>query len=416
MKSGQIIPLILGTLALTGGALAQDRKPISIEEKRRMVVSVRAGEVNLVEGDVSVKSGNSKSDQDWSLLVPGDVVKEGDAVKTGPGSRAEVLLNPGSYLRLSENSEFKFDSTSIDSIKINLLKGAAIVEAVAGGASVLATVITPNAQFSIARAGVYRFNVDDSGRTEAQVTKGRLTTGTLEVREGREVVVGDAGSELVAVDKRPADTFDAWSKDRAKSLVEANANLARSDVNLFQARSGLGFGSGLWSPLWSSRFGWFGSCTGLWYFDPFFGSFLYLPDTFWGCSALSSPYGYPYQCGYYPPRGGYVEEPGEGSGTPHHKHPKQHPGPEPAVSGHKHGGSPAIPGGALGHHGSADRGLGHPTIGHSSPGFGSSHASAGHSSGGGSFSSGGHASAGHASSSSSTASSAPASSGGGHHH
>src|SRR5215467_10701074 len=223
-KYGEAFLPILGVLALAAGSLAQDRKPIPLEEKRRMVVSARAGEINLVEGDVSVKGG-----ENWSLLVAGDAVKEGDVVKTGPGSRAEILLNPGSYLRLSENSEFKFDDTSIDRIKINLLKGAGIVEAAAGEGSTraLMTVITPKGQFSIMGAGVYRFNVDSTNRTEARVSKGRLTTGTIELREGKEAIISDNGTELLATDKGPVDTFDAWSKDRAKSLIEANKSLAK---------------------------------------------------------------------------------------------------------------------------------------------------------------------------------------------
>src|SRR5262245_16382102 len=300
MKYGQVTLLVAGLLALAGGSLAQGRKPITLEEKRRMVVSARAGEINLVEGDVSARTG-----QDWSLLVPGDTVKEGYPVKTGPGSRAEVLLNPGSYLRLAENTEFYFDSTSIDSIKINLLKGSAIVEAAAGEGltGLLATVITPKGQFSIVSAGVYRFNVDISGRTEARVAKGRLTTGTMDVREGNEAIIADAAPELLAIDKKSVDTFDAWSKDRAKSLIAANNNLTRTNVNLRQA--------GFFLPFVSR---WFGSCGGLWYFDPFFGGFIYVPNGFGWCSPFSSPYGYNYQACYYPTTRGYVEEPGENEG------------------------------------------------------------------------------------------------------
>jgi hypothetical protein len=408
-------------LALAGGALAQDRKPITLEEKRRMVVSARAGEINLVEGDVS-----SKAAQDSSLLIAGDMVKEGDVVKTGPGSRAEVLLNPGSYLRLSENTEFSFADTSIDNIKINLLKGSAIVETAAGDgrAGVLATIRTTKAQFSIVAAGVYRFNVDPGGRTEARVAKGRLTTGTIEVREGKEAVLGDSGSELLAIDKKSGDTFDAWSKDRAKSLVAANNNLARTNVSALQARFFFPFGSPFGSS-WSSQFGsrWFGGCGGWWYFDPFFGSFIYLPELF-GCSPFFSPYGYSYQACYYPSGPGYVEEPGEDKKPgKHHKDPK-HPlsaGPAGSIREGQH--RPTLGAnrsGTLGEH--------HPSIGHSSATYSGGHASGGHSGGIVSSSSGGHStsysggsgSGGHVSSpsgsSSSSAGASSASSGGGGHH
>ncbi len=443
MKFGHATLVILGVLALAGGSLAQDRKPITLEEKRRMIVSARAGEINLVEGDVSMKAA-----QDWALLVPGDVVKDGDIVKTGPGSRAEVLLNPGSYLRLSENTEFKFDNTSIDSIKINLLKGSAIVEAAAGegSARVLATVVTPKGQFSIVGSGIYRFDVEGSGRTEARVAKGRLTTGTVDVREGNQATIGDAGPELVAFDKKSADTFDAWSKDRAKSLVAANNNLTRTNVNLLQAGFLAPFGSsGFFTPFGSS-FGsrWFGSCGGWWYFDPFFGSFIYIPNGFGLCSPFFSPYGYDYQACYYPPSRGYVEEPGENEGKKAGKHPrvpKQPGGPLPAGTfrnGQQRPTLGADRGGNLGshhpsnssayNHGTAE---GRPTIGHSSPTYSGGNASGAGHSGGGSFSSSGHnpsygggsSSGGHVSTASAPAASSPApatssssSSGGGGHH
>jgi len=57
MKYGRVTLLIAGLLALAGGSSAQDRKPITLEEKRRMIVSARAGEINLVEGDVSTGRG-----------------------------------------------------------------------------------------------------------------------------------------------------------------------------------------------------------------------------------------------------------------------------------------------------------------------------------------------------------------------
>jgi hypothetical protein len=405
MKFRQAVLPIVGVLALAVVSFGQDRKPIPLEEKRRMIVSARAGEINLVEGDVSVKGAG-----DWSLLVPGDVVKEGDIVRTGPGSRAEILLNPGSYLRLSENSEFKFDSTSIDKIRINLLEGAAIVEAAAGerNGGALTTVVTPKGQFSIVGAGVYRFNVDGTRRTEARVSKGKLTTGTIELREGREAVIGDNGTELIATDKGPLDTFDAWSKDRAKSLVAANGSLARTNLNLAQAGASLPFGSS-----------WFNNCIGWWYFDPFFGSFVYVPNGLGFCSPLFSAYGYPYEACYYPTSKGYVEEPGENHGTKPGKHPKVpgRPGPLPAGSLKADHQRPTL--GAT-HNGGTST-LARPSIGHASQSYSAGHASSGHSGSissashsGGSFSS---SSGGHVSSPSSSGSSSSASSsgGGGHH-
>jgi hypothetical protein len=62
----------------------------------RYIVSARAGGVNYVEGTVAVirKSGRS------GLLLKGDTLEVGDRVSTGANGKAEILLNPGSFLRL----------------------------------------------------------------------------------------------------------------------------------------------------------------------------------------------------------------------------------------------------------------------------------------------------------------------------
>jgi hypothetical protein len=67
-----------------GSALAQERVPITPEERNQYVISVRAGAVNVVEGDVTYKgiSGN------WNMLIAGDNLNNGNREKTGLDGRA----------------------------------------------------------------------------------------------------------------------------------------------------------------------------------------------------------------------------------------------------------------------------------------------------------------------------------------
>ncbi|HKV40369.1 MAG TPA: FecR family protein, partial [Blastocatellia bacterium] len=296
---------VVGVLALASVVLAQSRQPISLQEQRKMIVSARAGGVNLVEGDVTAKSG----DADWALLVAGDELKSGTSVRTGANSRAEILLDPGSYLRLSSNSEFKFEDTSSDNLRLAVLRGSAIVEEGAAGhwRGTLAIVATPKAVFNIVRSGVYRFDVDENGAAQVEVQKGKLAVASgaagssdVLVPEGKKAVLASSSPEVAGFSKRDLDGFDAWSKDRAKSLVEANNTMVNPSV-------GPAFLAGAISPLYSG-------CGGWWAFDPFFGSSIYLPGGFDSCSSLFSPYGWYYGvCNY--PTVGYGQEPGEG-GTP----------------------------------------------------------------------------------------------------
>jgi len=61
----------------------------------QFLVSTKAGLVNYVQGTATVKPATS--------------VPAGKIVQTGPGAAVEILLNPGSYLRLGENSQVVLD-------------------------------------------------------------------------------------------------------------------------------------------------------------------------------------------------------------------------------------------------------------------------------------------------------------------
>jgi hypothetical protein len=254
----------LTLLLITTAGFAQGRKQLTQLEKTEFLVSSRAGWVNIVQGDVVLK----RDEADWDMMIAGDELVTGDTVKTGSDGRAELLLNPGSYLRLSTNAEAVFTNTSLDDLAVKLVRGSAIVEAVSvdGWTGALVKMSTPGGEVSIVRGGLYRFNVDGSGRSEVFVRKGRLVIDgnpPITVKEGKKAVLGGT-PVVVAFDRKAEDEFDLWSKVRAETLAAANKTLSR--------RSLLGFG------LMPGSF---------WFFDPFLRCYTFLPG-FWG---FKSPYG-----------------------------------------------------------------------------------------------------------------------------
>src|SRR5688500_20348166 len=58
-----------------------------------------------------------------------DDLRAGDRVRTDFDGRVEILLNPGSYLRVGGNSEVEMSNNSLDNLALRLIKGTAIVEA-----------------------------------------------------------------------------------------------------------------------------------------------------------------------------------------------------------------------------------------------------------------------------------------------
>jgi hypothetical protein len=288
MRLTGIVATAFLLFSMAGSGLAQERIPLSAQERNQYVVSVRAGGVNIVEGDVTFKGKTGE----WDLLIAGDTLSNGNRVKTGSDGRAEILLSPGSYLRLSENTEIVFVDASLYRLQIEILNGCAYVEAAMADQqsdSVL-TVRTPQSEFFIVKGGLYRFNIEEGKGTEALVRKGRLMMPTppgqvgdkdkyvsvsrglsremisvTSIKEGKKVVIEGDQSSVLAFDKKDQDEFDVWSKDRANTLIAANRKLART------ARRGL-------------------IASSAWVFNPLYGSYCFLP----GYYGIRSPYGSAY--------------------------------------------------------------------------------------------------------------------------
>jgi hypothetical protein len=82
-------------------ALAVFLAPLGQAQNReKFGISAKAGGVNSVTGRVMV----ARVGQAPQLLSSQDDLASGDVVTTGANSQAEVLLNPGSYLRVAENT------------------------------------------------------------------------------------------------------------------------------------------------------------------------------------------------------------------------------------------------------------------------------------------------------------------------
>lgn len=253
------------------------------------VISARAGGVNLVSGNVSATRRGSGQQQ---ALTSGQNLESGDAVRTGAGGRVEVLLSPGAYLRAAENSEFELTDTALDTLRVRLISGSAVVEAAgADDARLFLEVATPQAKVTIDRKGLYRFNILPDGATEVLVRKGQVLVGgdhtaAVKVKDGKKATVVRGGEvAVVKFDKKEQDAFDSWSGQRAEQLASASRKLSRDRLASSYAGNR---NSSLWGRGGSRSLG------GLWVYDPFFGYQTFSPFY----HGWSSPYGHSYWSGF----------------------------------------------------------------------------------------------------------------------
>jgi uncharacterized membrane protein YgcG len=254
-------------LGLASIATAQNRE--------KFVISAKAGGVNVVDGHVTV-SRKGKSEE----LTAQDNLTAGDLVTTGAASQVEVLLNPGSYLRVGENSVFEVTDNSLENVRVRLIKGSAIVEATGLNEIELhITIVAEPARVIIARRGIYRINVSVDS-TELLVRSGlaRINDDPRNVIKGGNGIVFRSGSFVATkLGKTQPDRLDDWSKERANTLAKANQKLPARGLNTYLAS----FDNADWD-WWRTG--------GFWAFSPFSRCFTFLP-LYYG---WSSPYGYNY--------------------------------------------------------------------------------------------------------------------------
>src|SRR3981081_1541897 len=152
--------------------------------------------------------------------------------------RVEMLLNPGSYLRVGENSEFELTNSSLENLEVRLTRGTAIIEATGADETELAiNITTPHAKLVIVRRGLYRVNVIPGDATELFVRKGSvmLANSHTRIKEGNKVVFSSTAFSVAKMEKadKQKDGFDTWSKTRAETVALANRRTTTRDLNAF---------------------------------------------------------------------------------------------------------------------------------------------------------------------------------------
>jgi hypothetical protein len=216
------------------------------------------------------------------LLLKGDTLEVGDRVSTGANGKAEILLNPGSFLRLGGSSAFEFNTTSLDDLELRLDSGSAILEVYAAD-EFKVRVKTPSAVYSLVKSGVFRIDIPNDNASTLKVWKGLATVGEDNaVKSGRTVTASRTDAVAIAkFDRDQKDPLDEWSKTRSKALAQQTSSLRQQDIRTPLMR---GFLGGRWNFL---------NSFGLWIYSPFMGGYSFMPFGYGWCS----PYGYGYGSG-----------------------------------------------------------------------------------------------------------------------
>lgn len=231
--------------------------------------TARPGALNYVEGAAAIE-GRPLTNQSVGSIT----LNPGEILSTGKG-RAEILLTPGVFLRLDDNSALKMIAPDLTHTQVELERGRAAVEVDQIYDENNLDVIVDGVSTQLVKRGYYEFN---AATPTAMVFDGKAA---IEVGDGKYKVVKAHHEVALASFQnahgpvlKPAsfntddakDDFYNWNSLRSQYLAEANNQIAG------EYAYAPGFAAG-------------------WYWDPYAWDYAFI-----GSGPFWSPFGW----GYYP--------------------------------------------------------------------------------------------------------------------
>jgi hypothetical protein len=235
------------------------------------------GAVNYVEGNVTLDGRPITNSS-----VGTTAVDQGQILATAQG-KAEMLLTPGIFLRLGDNSGVKMTSDSLTNTQAQLQNGRAMVEVDMIAPENRVTVVVNGYATQLMKKGIYRF---DTNPASVAVYDGKAAVTVddkkIELGKNHELMLTGNLAQLKPqkFDTKNAGELYAWSKLRSQYMAQASV----ASAQMIYADN----------PWW-----WYG--TG-WYWNPWFASWAFVP----GAGYFYGPFGF----GFFAPPVVFAYAPG----------------------------------------------------------------------------------------------------------
>jgi len=248
------------------------------------VISTHSGVIQYVEGRAYL--GDKPVEPKFGQFPD---IKENQEFRTEEG-RAEVLLTPGVFLRLGENSAIRMLSTRLTDTRVEVLSGSAVVECNEIPKDNAIELVYKKDSMRLEKQGLYRVDTEPA---RFQVFEGEAVvtdpSSQLTLKGGKQTNL--AGVLMAENFDRKAEDQDAlyrWSDRRAGYVAQANVASASAAGNSYYGGSGYNSGYAF-GGLGNGGFGFYNPAyLGGWAFNPLFGMYTYLPYAGFGYS----PFGY----------------------------------------------------------------------------------------------------------------------------
>ncbi len=178
------------------------------------VVSTRSGVLNYVEGTAFLD--DAPVNQKFGTFL---TITEGSTLRTEKG-RAEVLLTPGVFLRIDENSAIRMISSALTNTRVEFLRGSAILDSNDAASGNPCVLVYKTYDLRFPKPGVYRLGSEPellevyTGEAEVE-TAGEAPK---KINESNQFFFG-VGMDVKKYGDGTVDTFSEWARNRADTIT-----------------------------------------------------------------------------------------------------------------------------------------------------------------------------------------------------
>jgi FecR protein len=240
----------------------------------------RPGTLNYIEGQASIE-GRAVTPNS----VGNTVLESGQYLSTANG-KAEILLTPGVFLRLGNDSTVQMVSPNLTKTEVRLERGHANVEADQLYKQNIILIDLKNGQTQLLQNGLYTFDADSS---TVRVFDGKAAAfrgenlqadiKPIDIKGGRELALTGEAVKPQHFDKNKSeDDLYHWSSLRSEYLGEANVGLAEEYAGVSGFYPGWYWAGGPYGYTWLPGDGLFWNPYGYGFYSPYYlygGGFIY---------------------------------------------------------------------------------------------------------------------------------------------
>ena len=195
---------------------------VGLQASAQAVISAHSGVVHFSEGSVFID--DQPLDHKFATFPN---IKDGSTLRTEKG-RAEVLLTPGMFLRVDENSAIRMRSSSLTDTRVDFVGGSIIMDSLDALGDNHVSVLYKDTQVRFPKPGVYRLDYE---------------TGTLQAYSGEAAVIHDGKTSKIDdshlffftldLDTKKLgdgtdDEFFDWARERSNAISAENQLAAQT--------------------------------------------------------------------------------------------------------------------------------------------------------------------------------------------